>query len=301
MKITYHCGGTTSTGSGHYGDDLERYGKIDSFPTNLIGTWVIDGISYQAGNGTQFEQEDGTFAVGQCVEVKYLNDNNVAIEIETESNYHCGGSSTMNNTVGSYAKAYGLLTSFPTNLTGSWVIGGVTYQADATTYFEQTHGNFANGVCIEVEYQTSNNLALEIEVEDAYHCGTSTVVPSSSAPSLSVNHTATANGSSVVFVAEDFPSDASVSVYINGEIVAPFPQTNSDGWATFAITGDATRAPQQTAQVEVVVENQRASAPLVQFNAGQSSSQLPQGYSSTLYDLNNLNTLNHKVFIPITQ
>ncbi len=69
-------------------------------------------------------------------------------------------------------KVYGVIDTMPSGgLTGSWVISGVTYLADAQTEFETEHGGFAPGICVEVEADTSApTLATKIGTESSYKC-----------------------------------------------------------------------------------------------------------------------------------
>lgn len=291
---TYHCGGSDG-GGGHHGNDFERYGQIDSFPAGLIGTWVIDGISYEAGTGTQFEQEDGAFAVGRCVEVKYLS-SFVALEIETESGYHCGGSG---GSSGSYQELYGTVDSFPASLTGTWVIDGVSYSADNTTYFEQDDGAFTVGGCVEIKFQTANSLALKIETEDPYHCGGSTTPPGDEAPSFAVNHNSGANGSAFVFVGDNLQADSAVQIRINGQLVTPFGLTDSNGSVTFAVNDTAQRTSATTYSVEVIINGQQLSES-IEVVANQPVWSLPANYSAPTLDLANLQAI-HQLFLPTIQ
>ena len=55
---------------------------------------------------------------------------------------------------------------------GTWVIGGQTFIANASTEFENEHGSLAVGSCAEVEYRAtaSGNIAHEIESEHSGEC-----------------------------------------------------------------------------------------------------------------------------------
>ena len=102
-------------------DENEVYGFVESFPAQLIGNWMVGGATYVANADTMFEQEDGAFAVGACVEIEHLANSNVAIEIKTEHVSECHG---MERTVGQLEQYD------PNNPQGNWVISGVTYEAD---------------------------------------------------------------------------------------------------------------------------------------------------------------------------
>ncbi len=156
------------------GDDWPEWrGVVESMPSGgLTGSWVVAGRTFQADSGTQFKQDHGLFQVGACVEVKYQTTSGSyrAVKMETKESYECGNSGGGG---GSHEnKVYATIDSMPSGgLTGEWVIGGVTYMADASTYFEQEHGGFAVGRCVEVEFVPgSPNQALKIGTESAYKC-----------------------------------------------------------------------------------------------------------------------------------
>lgn len=150
------------------GDDdnyVQAYGILQSFPAGLIGNWVVDGTSYAADSGTQFDQEHGAFATGICVEVKYIPATGQALEIEMEEAYKCSGGSSSGN-----SEVKGILASFPVGLVGDWTVDGVTYTAGTGTQFEQEHGPFIVGGCVEVKYDPATNAAVEIGTTNADDC-----------------------------------------------------------------------------------------------------------------------------------
>ena len=69
--------------SGGGGDafHMQVYGILQSFPAGQIGNWVVDGVTYVADAGTEFNEEHGPLTIGQCVEVKFLPGSNQALEI----------------------------------------------------------------------------------------------------------------------------------------------------------------------------------------------------------------------------
>jgi hypothetical protein len=166
-KQSHKCDGNGGGGTNGYS---ETDGIVDSFPASLIGDWVVDGETYTADANTVFEQEDGPFFVGGCVDVKYVSATNLAIEIETQEAEDCDGM----DGDGDYpeTKYYGLIETIPDGLLGTWTIGGTDFEADADTEFEQEDGAFAVGVCAEVEYVAQNgvNSAKKIETSEPYHC-----------------------------------------------------------------------------------------------------------------------------------
>ncbi|GEM_PF-381988 len=146
----------------------EARGLVEAMPDDgLVGTWTISGVQYEATNTTVFEQREGAFAVGACVEVEYLVQNGVRVALKIKTDDTCGSSSAK-------AKAYGVIEAMPNNgLVGTWTIGGVQYEATQATEFEPRYGDFAVGVCVEVKYVTNGAVrqALSIKTESADECG----------------------------------------------------------------------------------------------------------------------------------
>jgi len=170
----YECNTNTFTN--------QVYGNITSFPAGLYGTWIIDGDSrYNAGSGASFDQSHGLFANGACVKVKYYAENGIhhITEIETESSSHCGGGTP--SLPGSHIKLYATIDSFPASpYAGAWSIGGVSFTAGPATLFEQNHGAFGNGVCVEAKYTAGASAPfslLKVETTESYKCNQSSTNP----------------------------------------------------------------------------------------------------------------------------
>lgn len=137
------------------------------FPTTMTGEWVIGAVTYTAGITTHLDQDDGAFAVGQCVGVEYLSTTNrLALEIETVPAFKC----TFGGRIPS-AVIRGVVTSFPPGLVGPWTISATVYTATEATRFEQEHGPFFVGGCARVRFDPANNIAFEISTEEAGKCG----------------------------------------------------------------------------------------------------------------------------------
>jgi hypothetical protein len=155
------------------------YGFVDSFPEDFYGTWVINKNSYVASPSTQFKESSRKFSNGQCVKVKYytLGDVNHATEIKTEKEKKCDGSS---EGLPGDNKLYATIDSFPLSeypggipYVGPWIIGGISFDATPATEFEQDHGYFAVGVCVEASYTTSDdgwNSLIKVATQEAYKC-----------------------------------------------------------------------------------------------------------------------------------
>jgi hypothetical protein len=148
-------------------DDDETKGIVQSFPANLIGVWQIGGKAYTATEATQFEQRDGPFSVGSCVEIKYLTESSLALRIQTDDDCDREGGEQH------FAIAYGKLVSFPAELIGTWTINTYTYEVSTMTELERRHGDFFIGACVKVKYDpaSATGLAYEIETESPDDCG----------------------------------------------------------------------------------------------------------------------------------
>ena len=146
----------------------EASGVVVSFPKDLVGTWVVDTTTYTATDNTRFEQEEGPFFVGGCVEVKYISESHVAIEIATTEAEECGGEGEEH--------FYGFIEEAPdpitATITNTWVISGMKFIGTPETELETEHGPLKVGACAKVEYRLvdGQNMAYEIGSEWAYHC-----------------------------------------------------------------------------------------------------------------------------------
>ncbi len=169
----YHCNG------GGGGDDQEHvklYAQLDAAPPADIhnGTWQIGGKIYTSDANTTFDFTDGEPAAGVCVEIEYAPATPTLLKsLETEADYKCSASGGGGDPEHPYTQVYGVLDNFPAELVGTWTVSGINYVADTSTRFEQEHGGFFVGVCVDVKFQSTNgvNNAVEISVADSYNCG----------------------------------------------------------------------------------------------------------------------------------
>ncbi len=156
------CGGTGGGGGG----EQKVYALIESNPPGNIGAWGIGGQSYTSTAGTLLKQEHGTFAVGVCAEVEFTSTagSNTAQTIATQEPFNCSNGTFV-------SRAVGTVGAFPAGLIGTWQIGGISYEATASTNFQQ-RSPFAVGSCAQVVYFVQNgvNIAHEIESEGADNC-----------------------------------------------------------------------------------------------------------------------------------
>lgn len=149
------------------------YGTISSFPATLVGNWVVGANTYEARSTTSFIQRNGTFSVGDCVQIRYYTQAgvNVATVIEREDAARCNRTTPPNNA--SRSKLYATVDAFPADvLSGPWTIGGVGFQTTSTTSYIQREGAFTVGGCVEVSYIVSDGQLLlnTVQTKDAARC-----------------------------------------------------------------------------------------------------------------------------------
>ena len=167
---SFRC--TSGAGGGGGIPHRQVRGKIDQFPSGLVGPWTVSGIVYTATASTRFEQEHGSFFVNACVVVKYTADR-TAVEISTAEAHSCGGGEGEPPE----SKFYGTIGNIPTGTLGIWMIGGAPFVVTTTTILTQEHGvTLTVGTCVEVEYYLSgtDHIATKIQAEDGFRCNTST-------------------------------------------------------------------------------------------------------------------------------
>ncbi|RME43010.1 MAG: hypothetical protein D6796_13630 [Caldilineae bacterium] len=179
----YKC---TNTGGGmNPGEAYSQvYAVLFDFPPGLVGTWTMGGgDTYEATAATRFEQENGPFFQGVCLDIKFSTDPNTGVktaaEISTTEAFKCGNTGGATGSDPVENKFYGLIESMPANPSagGDWTIGGIPFTSSAATQLEQEHTPLAVGVCAEVEYyQDANgvNQATKIAADDPYKCNTGT-------------------------------------------------------------------------------------------------------------------------------
>ncbi len=80
--------------------DSEFFGIVESMPSGLTGTWIIDGREVRATRGTDIEYHYGPIKVGSCVKVEM--DWNKAEEIESLPPEWCGATTSVGRTAGGY-------------------------------------------------------------------------------------------------------------------------------------------------------------------------------------------------------
>jgi hypothetical protein len=121
--------------------ETEFKGIIESFPSGLIGDWMIGGRTVIVTAMTHIDQEDGTVTVGAFAEVEGFSrpDGSVdasQIEIQSDQNEF---------------EFKGVIEHFPAGFVGDWVISGRTVHVAAATHIDQEDGRVAMGATVEVE------------------------------------------------------------------------------------------------------------------------------------------------------
>ena len=64
----------------------------------------------------------------------------------------------------------GFVTARPAGKVGTWVIGGKSFRAVASTQLDQLEGKLTRGRCAKVKYRAGTNIAIEIDSEPASDC-----------------------------------------------------------------------------------------------------------------------------------
>ncbi len=128
-------------------DDQEEFefkGTIESFPSGLIGAWVVGGRTVHVTASTRIEQEDGAVAVGAIVEVEgFLRpDGSIdAKKIEVKSSVGGGGRINFKGTVESLPGS---------GLIGDWRVSGRIVHVSASTRIKQKKGPVEVGADVKV-------------------------------------------------------------------------------------------------------------------------------------------------------
>jgi len=68
---------------------------------------------------------------------------------------------------------FGVVITQPAGVAGTWIVGGMSFEASSGTQLEQNNGPLVVGACVRVRYQVSSgvNQASNIASQEAYKCG----------------------------------------------------------------------------------------------------------------------------------
>lgn len=188
--------------------ELEWKGRVEAMPaTGLIGEWTIGGRAFVANSNTEFDTDEGEFAIGRCVEVEFVGTTAPfqATKLATKNGHDCrrpdgtppstrtpdpNGTPQATPSVtptgdDDDSEARGIIESLPvTGLLGLWTISGTEYEITTATRLRQDGAPFVVGACVKVEYQTGTTprLALRIEAKRGRDCTAPTPVPTGTVP-----------------------------------------------------------------------------------------------------------------------
>ena len=158
---------------------VDLTGVIESLPgakaaEELVGNWVVGGITVEVLPGTEIEQDKGPIAVGACVEVDdgELQDDNTIIavdEIEVESS---SAGCVRRNDEPDEVEFFGVIQTLPDtpDLLGEWMIAGRTVVVDSFTIIDLDGMTAEEGLCVEVKgivLMDGSILATKIEKDDS--------------------------------------------------------------------------------------------------------------------------------------
>jgi hypothetical protein len=128
------------------------YSSISAMPaTGYVGSWTVAGVVYSATAATVFTDNHGPLTVGAFVEVIYVKLPNNSLEAKQIRTIVPPGAGDDNRT--------GKLNIPPAikslaAVSGSWVIGGQTYQVNADTLLNDGQGAIQSGATVLVNAYT---------------------------------------------------------------------------------------------------------------------------------------------------
>ena len=146
VKVEYYLGAggeriakkiesTTENGGATAPDNFKVFGFVDQMPSGgLVGTWIVDNVTYVAGAGAKFDETNAVLGIGAYVGVEYSVQNGEKQVHEIEAHVPPGaGPQTFLGTIddkgGSMAQAVAGVQAT------TWVIGGVSYSVIPATNF----------------------------------------------------------------------------------------------------------------------------------------------------------------------
>lgn len=222
-------------------DEARWVGLVETMPVaGLQGAWVVAGRAFTTTESTEFRQDKGAFAVGVCVEVKYVGESAPfsATKMATKSTDDCNSSATPTVSTtpsttetpdasatpsttpvpGSEQEAYGRVNRMPISFVGEWVVGGVIYNATAATEFKREEGPFVLGACVKIHYSAATTpfLIREIETTRRFDCGS--VTPTSTATVTTTATTTPESKAEVKALVEQMPENGLIGLWMIGGV-----------------------------------------------------------------------------------
>ena len=160
------------------GEDRPRfYGLVEQMPAGgRAGNWMIGGKTVVATAETQFDETEGTIAVGVCVKVELVaQGSNTAREIDSEPASDCtdGGDDGGDDDDG--VEVYGIIESMPVSgVLGAWTVSSKVYTVTAQSELKTEYGAFDIGRCVKIHLVVgTTDTVREMETERSYKCSSS--------------------------------------------------------------------------------------------------------------------------------
>lgn len=142
--------GASEDGSETGSEAGELQGVVEALPgtTNLVGDWLVSGVTVHVTTATEIDDDLAAVAVGATVEVEGVWEADGSItahEVEVSEDAEDDDYGEM--------KLEGLVDALPPtpDLVGDWVVSGVTVHVTTETEIETEHGSIAVGSAVEVE------------------------------------------------------------------------------------------------------------------------------------------------------
>lgn len=163
-------------GKGKGDDELEVYGRIEAMPpSGLIGTWIVDGVNYTTVWQTEFDQEEGAFALDVCVKLHLRSDRVTVREMESKPSDDCNRSGDDDDDDGDDDDGgrlfFGWVEEMPEGtLLGSWTISGGVYTVTAQTKIKQSYGLVEGGTCVKVKLAEDGSTVRELQSKRDVNC-----------------------------------------------------------------------------------------------------------------------------------
>lgn len=140
----------------------ELYGELVSFPTDLIGTWVVGTLTFTATTDTEFQTKNGPFTVGEIVKVEFyiMQDGGfLAREIKTAMpDWDDDDQGDDDHGGRDEGHAFGVIEQLPAGgLIGTWVVAGIPYTVTEQTELEAKGGTFAISETVKIEFKLDSS------------------------------------------------------------------------------------------------------------------------------------------------
>lgn len=157
-ESSYKCdGGSDDDDDGNEEFHGEFYGIIGTLPNtpDLVGDWVVGGVTFVVTTTTELKDERAPFAVGVTVKVEFREDSGRKVATEIKSVFESddqGDDDGNGSHDGHEGHAWGTIGSFPQDFLGTWTISGVEYIVNAETRLKQEVAPFAENARVKVKF-----------------------------------------------------------------------------------------------------------------------------------------------------